>query len=309
MASPRVIIFGPTGHVGSAAAVAAIELGAHVILAMRDTTKAIPGLKEDSNGSYERVEADLSKPETVAAAIKATKATKAFFYMARGSTDHMKATITAMKDSGIKEPCFLSSFTIQQELEEIPPSDLIPYMHGQVELNLQAVFGKDGYYAARGGSFVTNILEYVEDIKKGEVKAHCPDVYIDSVVQDDIGRVCAALLIKGSPDKKIVTVYGPRTRPLRTALTLLAAKMGIKDVKITKATTDEVYQKLAGRGIPPPVATYIATRDVEANPAHGELQCWGVQVTEEELNHVEKYTGKKGTEFEDWLESNKQLFV
>ena len=44
----NVIIFGPTGAVGTAAAREAGKRGAKVWLAMRDTNKKIPGLDETS---------------------------------------------------------------------------------------------------------------------------------------------------------------------------------------------------------------------------------------------------------------------
>lgn len=66
MAARKVIVFGPTGAVGSAAARTAASLGAEVTLAMRDTAKVIPGLddEKEKNGAFERTQADLTNPDT-----------------------------------------------------------------------------------------------------------------------------------------------------------------------------------------------------------------------------------------------------
>ena len=51
MAFERVIVFGPTGNIGSVAAQTASKKGATVYLAMRDPKKAIPGLTKEAEES------------------------------------------------------------------------------------------------------------------------------------------------------------------------------------------------------------------------------------------------------------------
>ncbi|KAL8867668.1 MAG: hypothetical protein Q9174_005513, partial [Haloplaca sp. 1 TL-2023] len=104
MASPNVIVFGPTGAVGSNAARTASALGAKVTLAMRDTSKSIPGLSasDEKAGNFSRVQADLTKPDTVSEAVRQYQATHAFIYLVFGSSDSMKATISALKSAGIQ---------------------------------------------------------------------------------------------------------------------------------------------------------------------------------------------------------------
>ena len=52
-----VIVFGPTGNIASVAARTAQQHGAKVWLAMRDPSKAIPGLTAEAEqaGNYSRV--------------------------------------------------------------------------------------------------------------------------------------------------------------------------------------------------------------------------------------------------------------
>ena len=134
MASNTVIVFGPTGGVGSVVAIAAHENGAKVVLAMRDTSKSIPGLssEHESSGSYERVQADLLNAESVSNAVRSTSAKSAFIYLAHGAPDHMRKTIEALKDGGIEFVVFLSSFTVDGKLEDIPQTEIISWMHAGV---------------------------------------------------------------------------------------------------------------------------------------------------------------------------------
>lgn len=149
-----VIVFGPTGNVGAWVARTAREHGAQVILAMRDTKKPIRKLDE-SQGGYERVQADLTQPDSVTKAVKATGAKRAFIYLVHGTQDHMKASIEALKAGGIEFVVFLSSFTVQGDLKAIKAQDMISFMHASVELVLETVFGKENFVALRPVSIHT----------------------------------------------------------------------------------------------------------------------------------------------------------
>lgn len=74
---------------------------------MRDPTKTIPGLTKEAEqaGDFTRIQADMQKPDTVAEAVKKSGATRAFIYLAHGSSDHMKSTIEALKGAGIERVC------------------------------------------------------------------------------------------------------------------------------------------------------------------------------------------------------------
>src|SRR5690242_6833607 len=108
----NVIVFGPTGGVGRAAALEARKRGAHVWLAMRDTNKTIPGLSADAEG-FTRIQADLSKPDSLKDAVKKSGATTAFVYTLFGSPDSMRSAFDALRDSGITYAALLSSFMVK----------------------------------------------------------------------------------------------------------------------------------------------------------------------------------------------------
>ena len=310
MASRKVIVFGPTGAVGSAAARTAEELGANVVLAMRDTEKPIPGLdaEKEKQGSFERVHADLTKPDTVRDAVNTTRAKYAFIYFAHGTPDNMKSTIEALKSAGIYLVVFLSSFTIQGDLKAIQPSEIIPYVHAQVEINLGEIFGADGFVAVRPGSFASNVRQYKAGLAKGEVKIYGPDAKVDYIVPEDIGRVCGAILSKGPQDEqRAIYLYGPELVSQADSVRILAKALG-KDPKIESADEQYAYKMFVEeRGVAVPVAKYMISRT--GRTATGPNQVFGYPVSEEQLSNVQKYSGRKATRFEEWVEQNKQMFA
>jgi uncharacterized protein YbjT (DUF2867 family) len=309
MVARKVIVFGPTGAVGSAAARTSHELGAHVVLAMRDPEKAIPGLdaQKEKQGNFERVYADLTKPDTVRDAIEKTGAKYAFIYLAHGMPDHMKSTIEALKAAGIDLVVFLSSFTVQDNKEAIPPSDVIPYVHAHVEMNLEKIFGSDGFVAARPGSFASNTLQYKGGLEEGLVKVFGPDAKVDNIVPEDIGTVCGTVLAKGSQDgERAIYLYGPELLPQEDVVRVIAKVLG-KSVKIEHSTQEEAYKMyVEERGVPEPIAKYMTSRVIVDA---GSSSVFGYPVTKEQLSNVEKYSGRKPTTFEEWVEKNKQIFI
>jgi len=310
MPSRKVIVFGPTGAVGSAAARTAGELGAKVVLAMRDTGKSIPGLdaEEEKKGSFERIYADLTKPDTVSDAVNKTGAKHAFIYLAHGMPDNMKSTIEALKSAGIDLVVFLSSFTIQGDLKAIQPSEVIPYVHAQVEINLGEIFGTDGFVAARPGSFASNNVQYKAGLQKGEVKIFAPDAKVDNIVSEDIGRVCGTVLAKGPQDEqRAIYLYGPEVLSQTDSVRILAKVLG-KNPKIEIADEQEAYKMFVEeRGMPAPIAKYMISRAGKSSDGHNQV--FGYTITEEQLSNVQKYSGKKATTFEEWVEQNKQMFL
>ena len=117
MSSP-VLVFGPTGAVGSAVAVEARKRGAKVGLAMRDTSKKIQGIEEEGNkDSYIRVQADLSKPDTIDHAVKVSGAKSAFVYVVHQAQDSMRSSFEALKSAGVSYVVLLSTLKVTD-----PPS-------------------------------------------------------------------------------------------------------------------------------------------------------------------------------------------
>lgn len=304
-----VIVFGPTGNVGSVAAQVAHQNGAKVWLAMRDLSKAIPGLTPEAEkaGNYSRVYADLSKPDTVAAAVKTAGATRAFIYVAQGTPDFMKGTAEALKAAGVEFVVLLSSYTIgDAQLADVQPSEFIPYSHARLELTLDEVYGPDGYVAVRPGGFATNLLRQKAGILAGEVKMYAPGFKIDCITPVDMGGVIGTILAKGPLDgQRKVFLYGPQVLSQKQALEIIGEVLG-KEIKVSGIGAEEALAQYLAKGAPKPMAEYMikALGDTDPDLEDGS---WLVHY-KEGMENVKKYTGKPATGFREWVEANSELF-
>jgi hypothetical protein len=75
--------------------------------------------------------------------------TRAFIYQVYRKPDYIKSTLKAIKSAGINFVVFLSSYTISRDLYDMPPSEVIPYVYTQIELNLDKVYGDEYYIVLR----------------------------------------------------------------------------------------------------------------------------------------------------------------
>ncbi|XP_014558626.1 hypothetical protein COCVIDRAFT_14295 [Bipolaris victoriae FI3] len=304
-----VIVFGPTGQVGSVVARTAGELGAKVWLAMRNTSKDIPGLTKEaeSAGDYHRIQADLENPETVSQAVKTSGAKRAFIYLVHHASDHLHGAITAMKAAGIEFVVFLSSFTIlvDKGLREIPSSDLLPYVHAQVEANLDDVFGSD-YVAVRPGCFITNLLSEKAGIAANDVKLYGAEFKEDNIVPSDVGRVIGTIVVSGPKNgQKKVYLYGPQIFSHYDSIAKIGEVLQ-KDLKITILGPKEGHDKYMNSGMPKIFADYMVevmgTKGIDKG--NGEV----FPNYEEGVKNITLYTGQQPTSLEEWVRQNKVLF-
>ncbi len=316
MTGIKVIVFGPTGGVGSAAALAAQQRGAKVILAMRNPKKPVPGLSPEyeREAGFERVQADLAQPDTVHAAVSVTGAKRAFIYLVPNAPGNMRSTVAALKSAGIEFVVFLSTFTIRsdQDLRSIPPDDAITWGHAQVEIALNDIFGPSGSVAVRPGYFATNTFRFKEMVRQGEVKIPYPDLKWDWITPWDIGAVSGALLVKGSQalegvgKQTAVPILGPQFVSERDAVGIIGRVIG-KEVKVTQVSREEGLEILRGRGIPESVAENLLS--VMGKLAEGELLTPEYSPDNAKaVGSVLKYTGKEPTTLQEWAEENKQEF-
>jgi nucleoside-diphosphate-sugar epimerase len=298
--------------VGSVTARTAHSHGATVWLAMRDVSKDLPDLDkaEEEAGRYHRVKADLTKPESLSAAVKTSGATKAFIYLAFGSPDSMKGSLQAMKSAGIDFIVFLSSYTISHgpaygDAKAVPPQEIIPYVHAQVELNIEAIFGSDHYVALRPGGFATNMLHHKAGIAKGKVRLRGTQYRFDLITPDDMGRVAGTILATqdGPRDgQRHVYIHGPQVLSNEAAIKTVGKILG-KEVEVIETDDAEAMKQFGEQGYPEPIARYILSKatddlaDEEARPKH-----------QEGVDNVRKYTGRESTSWEDWVKDNKSRF-
>ena len=315
MSTGDIIVFGPTGHVGSAVASSIHHNGAKMVfLAMRDPQKSIPGLSldQEQERSVQRIEADLAKPETIHAAVEKSGAKRAFIYMINGTSDNMRSSIEALKSAGINFVVFLSSGAVDGDIRSIPPSSFIAWAHAQVEINLQEVFGRDGFVAVRPDFFASNAMWWKRMISVGEIKLAYPEAKFDWISPGDIGRVSAAFLVEGlrandgAGDRNFVHLSGPELLSLRDAFGIIGRVIG-KDIKVTRLGEHEgveVFEK--EHGFPEFLAKHLI--NVLKTRADGSDGAYESTAYKEAASNVAKYTGRPPTRFEEWVKENIQEF-
>lgn len=313
-----IIIFGPTGDVGSYTALTIYEhytssvLGVtneadvaspKIILAMRDPSKSIARLP--SSTMFHRVRADLTDSASVTEAVKSTGAKRAFVYLVHPNNDALRGALTAMKDAGVEFVVFLSSFTIETRdinaMKAISQSDIIPFLHARVEVNLHEVFGPSGYVALRPGSFASNSKAWIGGIKKGEVELYRPDVQVDYITAKDMGRVCGRILVGEAPKEgNAVYLYGPELMSHSDGVGVISKVLG-REIKVKALDEDGFLAEMAKHGRPEIFPKYMMKlfKTIE-NGKQTELKAG--------QSNVERYGGQRPTQFEEWVQDNKSLF-
>lgn len=295
MSSKTVIIFGASGHVGSAAALGAREAGSRVYLAMRNPEKPIPSIDD----SFERIQADLTKPETVREAVKSTGAKNAFIYLIFQAPDGMKASIEALKSAGVEHVVFLSSASVMGDVKLIQNDNPIAFIHAQVESNLEDIFGNN-FVAVRPTYFATNTLGWKNMIQEGVIGMVYPEAKFDYISPGDIGRVCGKLITGSS--ERFVRLSGPELISQETAIKSIGNAIG-KDLKLLTLNEEEALEYWKSKGL----SQDFAKRLIEIKRMANEGILYN-ETYEEDAKNVEKYLGKS-TSFSEWATENKVQFL
>ena len=293
----NVIVFGPTGAVGNAAANEAAKRGAHVWLAMRDPNKDVKGIEQYQN-SFDKVRADLTDATSVSEAIKKSGAKSAFFYTTF-SPDGMKDTIQAFKDSGIEHAVFLSSFSIIPGVEprDVQPTELIAFIHAQVEKNLED--SGISHTCLRPAAFASNIFNQKIDQSQNPWKAVIQkhSWRADAIAPLDIGRVGGAVLVqKPTGAKKVIYLASPELNSEEERLKIIEKELGQK-IDIEMVDDEEMKKINISKGIPPPVANYL----VDAVKDWSQDRVYPADLYPEYVSNVKKYSGYEVTLFKDYL--------
>lgn len=307
----NVIVFGPTGGVGGSAALEAGKRGAKVWLAMRNTSKAIEEAPADveKSGKFERVQADLTDPDSVAAAVKKSGAKAAYFYLIFGSEDHMRGSLQAMKDAGVEYVVFLSSVSVApgKDLSSFSPERFISYSHAQVELALEEI-GFPYVTALRPAFFASN--HYNMGLDKSEkplrVNITYEDTLMDNIVPGDIGAVGGAVLVeRPSNGKEVIYLCGPELTTLEEIWATIKRVTGRNDIDTTPLDAEEWLARMT-RHTPLPVAkeilhSYERCRDPEGILPKSEFQ--------QAVANIKKFSGREPTKFEDYIEAHKAQWL
>jgi len=295
-----VIVFGATGDVGSATALEASKRGAKVWLAMRNPDKAIDGItkEQELQGDFERIQADLTDPESIKKAVRQSGAKAAFIYHAFGMND----AVQALKEAGIEYVVFLSSFSIGpgQDLRQIPPSELIPYVHAQVEIALEDA--GMAHTALRPAYFATNGIRMNLDksVKPYKARDVAPDLRADCITPNDIGRVGGAVLVKrpSSASKEFIYLCGPQLLTSDEQWDILNKVLG-QNVEVVHERPEDHRGFLISKGLPPPLADYLISSTTGATVANW----YPDNLLGEWVANIKKYSGYEPTTFEEFAKT------
>lgn len=303
----NVIVFGPTGAVGGSTALEASKRGAKVWLAMRNTSKAIEEIPADveKSGKFERVQADLTDPDSVATAVKKSGAKAAYFYLIFGSPDHMRGSLQAMKDAGVENVVFLSSAMVApgKDLRSFSPERMIGYSHAQVELALEET-GFPHVTVLRPASFASNHYNMGMDKSAKPPKANIvyEDTLMDNIVPGDIGAVGGAVLVtRPANGTEVVFLCGPELINLKDIWATIKRVTGRDDLDTTPLEQEEWLARMSQHA-PLPLAkellrTWDEGRDPEALMSKSEYQ--------QAVANIKKFSGREPTKFEDYVEAHK----
>lgn len=301
-----VIIFGPTGDVGGAAALEAKKLDASVWLAMRNTDKpiaAIPAAEQQSS-AFHRVRADLTDPESVRAAVEQSGAKSAFVYLTFGTS--MEPSFRAMKDAGVERVVFLSSFSIHpdEDLAQVPPSRVIPYVHAQAEVAIEKV--GLACTSLRGGQFASNIMKQGLDRSKTPWEANIvADLGPrDNISPSDIGKVAGAVLVGPPVDtgRHVIYLLGPQLLTEREMVEVVKRVSG-QEITVHEHTPAEMAASLARRGLPDVMKDYMQLVWEGGEWWSGDKPFAALGYPEVTGN-VSKYSGYEPESFESYVSAN-----
>jgi len=308
MAPATTIVFGPTGDVASAVAREVHQRGAKVVLAMRNTSKPIPGLspQAEAAGNFERVQADLTDPQSITAAVSQTGATRAFLYVLFGNPGATVEAARALRSAGVGFVVLLSSFDVRGEARAVPTSNFLGHMHAVVEVALEELFGAGGFVALRPAFFASNSLRWKSMVREGHVKMPFAEAEFDWISNRDVAQAAAAVLIRGSQEggQAAIELCGPKLFSQEEAVNTVARVLG-REIKVTRLEEEDAVQLAVSKGTPERMARLI--NGLLKARVEGEDDIYAGRIDEAQANG-RKYTGGKPVQYEEWVRENKDEF-
>ena len=209
---------------------------------MRDTTKEIKHLSASdlSSPRYTKIQADLNQPATLKQAVHESGATTAFIYTILSCKDNMRATFSALKDSGIEHVVLLSSYAVKGPAEdEKNMQGFIEAAHARTEVALKA--SGLASTAVRAMYFPSNVFWYREGIRQGEMGLLCPEVKFDYIAPADTGAVCGAVFAEPRfrvQHQKVIPLCGPVLYSQREAMGIIGRTLG-REIEVRELGEEE----------------------------------------------------------------------
>nr|GAT59535.1 predicted protein [Mycena chlorophos] len=304
----NVIVFGATGAIGGLVALEAQKRGAKVWLAMRDTSKALPQISSDveATGNFARVQGDLTDPASVTKAVVESGAKAAFIYLVFGTSDHGRGALKALREAGVENIVFLSSFGVKAEGAALralsSETDWVPFLHAQVEIGIEDL-DFPYFTALRAASFSSNFFRNYLDRSSKPPKAQIvfADTYSDNIAPEDIAVVGGTVLVEPPAEGK-TTLYlcGSEPRTAKENWELVKRITGRDDIDTTPTPPEVFVQSFIDKGMPEVVPKSLLRTLEEARAGYAGPEY------EAGVTNLRKYLGgREPMSFVEYLEAHK----
>jgi len=288
MSSPKILVLGSTGSIGSEVAKALNARGVDFKAAVHSLEKS-EKLKELPHAKP--VVVDLYNPQTLATALEGVE--KLFFLTPPGQTHVAQTIIDEIKKAGgVKHIVKLSALGCE---EKDPQQFQLAHEHSQFEDLIKS----NGFAltSLRPSSFFTNLLQEAHSIKEtNSLGNYHNNTKMSWIAPADIGEVAAIALTQAGHEGKDYYLTGRRLT-MQEVADILSEVLGRK---ISAVPLDEkgLREKVSAFLPPAFVDPYVNMMDYFANGGYDKF-----------FDDFEKVTGKKLAELKPWIQQNKAIWL
>lgn len=286
-----VLIVGSTGNVGSKLTpLLASEDGLKVRAGMRDIAKALPGFP----ANVERVALDLSKADTMAAAMKDVDVLVIIPPFEEHMQDETKALVECAKVAKVKHICRMSGLGASKDA---PIS--VGKFHGLCDEVVKA--SGIPFTIVHPNNFFQNMAMHAGSITQtNSFFMPCGTAKVSSVAVEDIAAEIAAIVKNvGAHASKEYSLSGPEALSWVEVAAVLAGKIG-HAVSYVDVAPEKARESMEKNGMPKWMVDAL-------------LELYGMYKSGNAANVVgqedfERIVGRKTSNFAAWVDKNKGMF-
>jgi len=287
--TPKILVFGSTGTVGSEVVKALNRHNVPIRAAVHNVDKA--GAIKSGHAHNEVVQIEIYNPDSIAKALEGIE--KVFLLTPPGQTSAGYGIVDAIKKNGhIKQIVKLSALGSEE------PGDA--FVWAKEHATLEEAIHKAGIplTSLRPSSFHSNAWQDVPTIKsQGVIYKALGDTPINMISNVDIGEVAAIALTQPGHDGKIYNLTGPDTMNQTEYAKLLSEVLG-KEIKYHPMSEDDNRKAAAGFLPPQAIDAWVNMYQYFKNGGYNRS-----------YPDLEKILGRKGKTIRSFLEENKAGFA
>ena len=279
---PRtVLVIGATGKVGRHLVAGLVGGGIHVRALVRDPVNA------DLPDEVERIEGDLSRPETVRTAAEGADAA---FLLWPGFDAAGAQEVVSVLAENVGRIVYLSSARLQRQEEGATEG-----VWADVESLIVA--SEADWTFVRAGGFAANTLDWGAAIRAGDpVRIMHPRAARSLVHERDIAEVAIRALLDPGHTGRAYTVTGPETLSQIDQAEVIGEIIG-RPVVVAEQAADEARRELE---------TFMGPDGADLAIAY-----WGTLVDSPEraTDDVERITGRQALGYAAWVRDHLEAFT